>query len=52
LTAEEIIDFCQKHIAPYKRIREVEFVKSLPKTAVGKILARQLREQERKEVNT
>ena len=47
-TPEEIIEFCQNHIAPYKRIREVEFVDSLPKTAVGKILARALREQERK----
>ena len=47
-TPEEIVEFCQNQIAPYKRIREVEFVESLPKTAVGKILARELREQERK----
>ncbi|MFX1341890.1 MAG: long-chain fatty acid--CoA ligase [Promethearchaeota archaeon] len=47
-TSEEIIEFCQNRIAPYKRIRAVEFVDSLPKTAVGKILARELREQERK----
>ncbi len=47
-TPEEIIKFCQNRIAPFKRIREVEFVDSLPKTAVGKILARELREQERK----
>ncbi|MDO8122871.1 MAG: long-chain fatty acid--CoA ligase [Candidatus Hermodarchaeota archaeon] len=47
-TPEKIIEFCQKRIAPFKRIREVEFVDSLPKTAVGKILARELREQERK----
>lgn len=47
-TPEEIVEFCQNQIAPYKRIREVEFVNSLPKTAVGKVLARELREQERK----
>ncbi|MFX0078390.1 MAG: long-chain fatty acid--CoA ligase [Candidatus Hermodarchaeota archaeon] len=47
-TPEEIIEFCQNRIAPFKRIREVEFVDSLPKTAVGKILARELREQEKK----
>ena len=46
-TKEELIDYCKERIAPYKRIREVEFVDSLPKTAVGKILARELREQER-----
>ncbi|MFW9983317.1 MAG: long-chain fatty acid--CoA ligase [Candidatus Odinarchaeota archaeon] len=47
-TPEEIVEFCQNQIAPYKRIREVEFVHSLPKTTVGKILARELREQERR----
>ncbi|MHA2315833.1 MAG: class I adenylate-forming enzyme family protein, partial [Candidatus Hermodarchaeia archaeon] len=49
-TVAEIIEFCRAQIAPYKRIREVEFVKCLPKTAVGKILARRLREKERKKV--
>lgn len=47
LTEGELIEYCRENIAPYKRIREVEFVTDLPKTAVGKILARQLREQER-----
>ncbi|MFQ5818972.1 MAG: class I adenylate-forming enzyme family protein [Candidatus Heimdallarchaeota archaeon] len=47
-TKEELIEYCKERIAPYKRIREVEFVDSLPKTAVGKILARELREQERR----
>lgn len=47
-TKEELIEYCKDRIAPYKRIREVVFVDSLPKTAVGKILARELREQERR----
>lgn len=50
-TAEEIIEFCRKQITPYKRVREVEFVDRLPKTTVGKILARKLREQERIKYN-
>jgi long-chain acyl-CoA synthetase len=47
-TPEEIVEFCRNQIAPYKRVREVEFVDNLPKTAVGKILVRELRVQERK----
>jgi long-chain acyl-CoA synthetase len=44
VTAEDIIEFCKERIAPYKRIREVRFVEQLPKTSVGKILKRKLRE--------
>ncbi len=47
-TEKELIQYCRDHIAPYKRIREVEFIDELPKTAVGKILSRQLREEEQK----
>jgi len=45
-TEEQLIKFCEEKIAPYKRIREVEFVSELPKTAVGKPLRRVLRERE------
>lgn len=44
-TKEELIAFCKERIAPYKRIREVQFVGELPKTPVGKILKRRLRER-------
>lgn len=38
----QIIEFCQERIAPYKRIREVKFIKELPKSSVGKILKKKL----------
>jgi len=34
-------------VAPYKKIREVEYVPEIPKTASGKILRRDLIERER-----
>lgn len=45
-TAEEIIAFCQERLAPYKVPRFVEFRDELPKTLVGKVLRRALREGE------
>jgi len=47
LSREELITFCEQKVAPYKRIREVEFIKEIPKTQVGKILRRVLRDKER-----
>ena len=44
-TAEELIAFCQVHLASYKKPRTVEFIPQLPKNAYGKILKRELREQ-------
>ncbi len=43
---EELINFCADRIAPYKRIREVEFIEEIPKTPVGKVLRRVLRDRE------
>lgn len=40
--ASEIIAFCREHLAPYKVPRTVEFVEQLPKSAVGKVLRRNL----------
>lgn len=45
-TAEEIIAFCKQNLAPYKVPKSVEFRTELPKTLVGKILRRALREGE------
>jgi long-chain acyl-CoA synthetase len=44
---EELIDFCQQRVAPYKRVREVVFIEEVPKTPVGKILRRVLRDKEK-----
>jgi acyl-CoA synthetase (AMP-forming)/AMP-acid ligase II len=44
-TEEEIIDFCKEHIASFKKPKSVEFVDSLPKSAYGKILKREIREK-------
>jgi long-chain acyl-CoA synthetase len=42
-TSEEIIAYCKEHLAAYKYPRVVELRESLPKTATGKILKRELR---------
>ena len=43
---QEIIDFCRQKLAAYKVPKMVEFRKELPKSAVGKILRRILRDEE------
>jgi long-chain acyl-CoA synthetase len=40
----EIIEFCRHNIASYKAPRKVVFVDDLPKSLVGKVLRRRLRE--------
>ena len=45
-TTEEVIEYCRKELAAYKIPRQVEFRAELPKSAVLKILRRELREQE------
>jgi long-chain acyl-CoA synthetase len=42
-TAEEIIQFCHGKLASYKIPRSVDFAKEFPRTAVGKILKREIR---------
>lgn len=44
VTAQEIIAFCQERLARFKVPKEVEFVQELPKTLIGKVLRRKLRE--------
>ncbi|HLG16936.1 MAG TPA: long-chain fatty acid--CoA ligase [Blastocatellia bacterium] len=45
-TAEELIEHCRTGLAKYKVPGEIQFLPALPKTAVGKILHRSLRELE------
>jgi len=46
-TAEEIIEFCSEKLSKFKVPKEVEFRDQLPKTLVGKVLRRVLRDEER-----
>jgi acyl-CoA synthetase (AMP-forming)/AMP-acid ligase II len=46
-SADDLMLFVSERVAPYKKLREVEFVPSIPKTLSGKILRRDLIEQER-----
>jgi acyl-CoA synthetase (AMP-forming)/AMP-acid ligase II len=45
LSAEEITDFVAGKVAPYKKIRQVEFIDMIPKSSTGKILRKVLRTQ-------
>jgi long-chain acyl-CoA synthetase len=47
VSQEELMRFVEERVAPYKKVREIEFVEAIPKTASGKILRRELIEQER-----
>jgi acyl-CoA synthetase (AMP-forming)/AMP-acid ligase II len=40
----EVIDFCRKGLADFKRPRKVTFVAELPRNPTGKILKRELRD--------
>ncbi len=42
---DELMAFVNAKVANYKAVRQVVFVESIPKTASGKILRRQLKEQ-------
>jgi len=46
-TATELIDFVATRVASYKKIRQLEFIDKIPKSASGKILRRVLVQQER-----
>lgn len=45
-TEEEIKEYCDEHLAKYKRPKYVEFREKLPITIVGKVLRRELRDEE------
>ncbi|MCC5478639.1 4-coumarate--CoA ligase family protein [Streptomyces barringtoniae] len=44
LTENEIMLYVAERVAPYKRIRQVTFIHTVPRAASGKILRRELRE--------
>jgi long-chain acyl-CoA synthetase len=47
VTAEDIIRFCREQLTAYKVPKHIEFRTDLPKTNVGKILRRQLRDEKK-----
>jgi acyl-CoA synthetase (AMP-forming)/AMP-acid ligase II len=51
LTATEVMGFVAERVAPQKKVRRVAFTDEIPKTASGKILRRELIEEERAEQN-
>lgn len=46
ITAESITTFCRKQLTAYKIPKEIEFRDELPKTPVGKVLRRALRDEQ------
>ncbi len=48
-TEEELISFCKERMANYKYPRKIELLDELPKTATGKFLRRELRDEARAE---
>ncbi|MGI8315895.1 long-chain-fatty-acid--CoA ligase [Halobacillus mangrovi] len=48
-TEEELIAYCRENMASYKVPRIVEFESELPKSSVGKILRRKIRDQKNQE---
>jgi acyl-CoA synthetase (AMP-forming)/AMP-acid ligase II len=49
-TPTEIMDYVAERVAPYKKIRRVEFVDQIPKSPAGKILRRVLAQRVRQEI--
>jgi long-chain acyl-CoA synthetase len=45
LTERELMGYCKENLTGYKRPKHIEFRASLPKTNVGKILRRELRDE-------
>ncbi|MGI5253697.1 4-coumarate--CoA ligase family protein [Actinacidiphila glaucinigra] len=47
LTADDVMAHVAAQVAPYKKVRRVEFTDAIPRAASGKILRRELRARER-----
>ena len=51
LTKEEITEHCKKNLTSYKRPKHIEFINELPKSNVGKIMRRIIKENDLKNNN-
>ncbi|WP_328582445.1 4-coumarate--CoA ligase family protein [Streptomyces sp. NBC_00370] len=47
LTEGDVMAFVAERVAPYKKVRRVEFIGGVPRATTGKILRRELRDRER-----
>lgn len=47
LTADAVMTYVAERVAPYKKIRQAEFIDAVPRAASGKILRRELRDREK-----
>jgi acyl-CoA synthetase (AMP-forming)/AMP-acid ligase II len=45
VTEGDIINFCKDHLASYKKPKSVEFINAIPKSSLGKVLKKELREK-------
>ncbi|MEW6777435.1 MAG: class I adenylate-forming enzyme family protein [Bdellovibrionota bacterium] len=52
LTADELLSYCTENLADYKCPRQIEFLKELPRNALGKVLKRVLRGEEENQGGT
>jgi acyl-CoA synthetase (AMP-forming)/AMP-acid ligase II len=48
-TEDDVLAFVAERTAPYKRVRQLEFIEAVPKSASGKILRRELRVREKEQ---
>jgi len=48
LTEKDVVDYCKERLAAYKVPKQIAFMEELPKSAIGKVLRRELREIEEK----
>ena len=46
LTGDDVMAFVIEHVAPFKKVRRVEFIDAIPKSSAGKILRKDLRARE------
>ncbi len=51
-TEDQLIAFCREQLAPFKVPKAIEFRDTLPKTLIGKVLRRQLADEDRKKRST
>ena len=47
LTKEDVLEHCKENLTKYKIPKQIEFLEELPKSNVGKIIRRILREQQK-----